>query len=408
MQHASFFSGIGGFDLAFDNAGFETVFQSEIDRFCSAVLKQHWPNSPLLGNISLIDPQAIPAADVWTAGFPCQDVSLARGNHLRPGFEGKNSSLFFEFFKLVRLRLPKVVILENVLGLLSSNQGNDFAAILSKFSNAGYGVAWRVLNTRYFGAPQSRQRVFVCAVLGEPKTAADILFDDVSKEREDPRAAFREVHRCDLTGAYVPRISFCVAATSGRHTGNDWSRTYIAYENSARRPTPEETERLQGFPRNWTVPISSSRPDVRSYDSDRYKALGNAVSVPVAQWLAKRVWSRVGKRAKAQASYDVSESDLHNRALGSQIRVRRLALEAGGKWSTAGITRGKKALEFSAPDSPTRTDKSRFVDLLSREEDLSQYFISANAAQGMLRRADGLNRRFFEPLDRALRNLAQT
>lgn len=410
LRHASFFSGIGGFDLGFDHAGFRTTSQSEVDRYCLSVLQRHWPSVTRLGDIATLDGASIPVADVWTAGFPCQDVSLARGNHLRPGFDGRNSSLFFEFFDLVQQCEPRIVVLENVLGLLSSNSGDDFAVVLSRFTNAGYGVAWRVLNTRYFGAPQSRQRVFVVAVRENVGAAARIVFDERPEETEDPRTAFREVHCCDVSGAYVPRISFCVAATSGRHTGNDWSRTYVAYDDRVRRPTPGETEALQGFPALWTIPGEDYRGRFLNFDSERYRALGNAVSVPVAEWLGHRVRMELARRTAAPGDgMRLPDQTMVENWSANPGRVRKRDLSEGslGKWGSGGLTNGRKvALDFAAADQPSEGVQSKFVDLLSRDEELAPYFISANAAQGMLRRADGLGRRFFEPLDRALRRLA--
>ncbi len=86
----------------------------------------------------------------------------------------------------------------------------------------------------------------------------------------------------------IPKLAFCLAATSGRHTGTDWSRTYIPYKSKVRRLTPEECERLQGFPTGWTIPdgLFASDDDI---DGLRYKALGNAVSVPVAEWIGERI-----------------------------------------------------------------------------------------------------------------------
>ena len=111
------------------------------------------------------------------------------------------------------------------------------------------------------------------------------------------------MERAEETGAegsdespVVPKLAFCLAATSGRHTGTDWSRTYVAYKDSARRLTPEECEGLQGFPPGWTIPynVKGSEEDL---DSLRYKALGNAVSVPVAEWLGNRLAESVTRQS---------------------------------------------------------------------------------------------------------------
>src|SRR5688572_1934268 len=114
----SFFAGIGGFELAFERHGFSPAFNCENDPFCESVLERHWPDIPHAGDIRKPDIQ-IPDAALWTAGFPCQDVSLAKVPHGREGFRGTKSSLFFTFHDRLRDHHPEVVLLENVAGLLN-------------------------------------------------------------------------------------------------------------------------------------------------------------------------------------------------------------------------------------------------------------------------------------------------
>ena len=235
----SLFAGIGGFDRAFELAGANVLMQCELDKFCQSVLKRHWPSTKLESDIRKLTPSEMPDADIWTAGFPCQDVSLARGNHGRNGLKGAHTSLFFRLMELVEVKKPKVILLENVVGLLNSHKGCDFAIILNELTSRGYGVAWRVLNARYFGAPQSRSRVFICAWLGDCGKAAASLFETLPGERPgSERKGFITPYKDQRTGAIVPEVAYCVAATSGRHTGNDWSRSYISYADAVRRPTP--------------------------------------------------------------------------------------------------------------------------------------------------------------------------
>lgn len=113
LRVASFFSGIGGFDLGFEMAGMAVVMQCEIDPFCRKVLKKHWPDVPLYGDIAEIKSEEIPDVDVYVAGFPCQDLSLANQGK-RKGLEGKRSGLFHEFIRLVEARQPRWIVLEKV------------------------------------------------------------------------------------------------------------------------------------------------------------------------------------------------------------------------------------------------------------------------------------------------------
>lgn len=302
MRVASFFAGIGGFDLGFERQGHEVVFQCEIDPFCNKVLDRQWPQAARSGDIREIQhASAIPRAEVWTGGFPCQDVSLARGSK-REGLRGKNTGLFFEFARLVGEALPPIVILENVPGLLSSHGGRDFAVILQTLGALGYAVGWRVLNSKYFGIPQSRSRLYIVGYHRNPVGAGSILFESECSDRgfatsgsarANAVSPFKESVGNPLTGPIVQRLAYCLAATSGRHTGTDWSRTYVSYPNAVRRLTPEEAERLQGFPTGWTEPVWLPEDQREKLDSARYAALGNAVSVPVAEWLGARLAASV-------------------------------------------------------------------------------------------------------------------
>lgn len=304
LSLASFFAGIGGFDLGFHQAGIETVYQCEIDPFCLQVLSHHWPKVRRDHDIKEVKLSEVPQADIWSAGFPCQDVSLARARE-RAGLKGARSGLFYQFAELLGGALPETVVLENVPGLLSSHEGRDFGIVIHTLAELGYGVAWRVLNSKNFGVPQSRQRVYIVGCRDNPERAASILFEPErgaghletgGKSATKTISPFME--RASKVsseggsgttdnGLVVPKLSFCLSATTGRHTGTDWSRTYVAYEDSARRLTPAECEGLQGFPDTWTLPRGWNE-DATS-DSVRYHALGNAVSVPVIAWLAERI-----------------------------------------------------------------------------------------------------------------------
>ena len=183
FKAASLFSGIGGFDLGFEKAGFEITFQCEINDFCRNILQEHWPNIPCHENIKELHATDIPRSDVWAGGFPCQDVSLARMGH-RPGLKGKRSGLFYDFARLIGEARPGVVLLENVAGLLSSHGGNDFAIVIQTLAQLGYTVGWRVLNSKYFGVPQSRQRVYIVGCYRDIHGPGEILFEPECRPRD--------------------------------------------------------------------------------------------------------------------------------------------------------------------------------------------------------------------------------
>ena len=410
----SVFSGGGGFDLGFERAGIEPAFQIEIDRFCNRVLKARWPEVERHGDIQAIDPAGLRAVDALFGGFPCQDVSVAgRG----AGLAGERSGLFFEFIRLAAALRPRWVVLENVPGLLSSNEGADMATVLGELADLGYGWAYRVLDAQYFGVPQRRRRVFIVGCLGDGRAAAQVLFEseggggdppEGGEEGERPAYALTsrssgrrletelkahsgadgwipnaeeaadgylvaEGHDAseDGTGRGVPLVipiqypdqqrlpgsampngsglgkegdpSFTLetrnrqgvayrkrtmthgaeaqdeqweeaevatvldatgrattlAATlaaknepaNSAATREEMGNTMAALTGIVRRLTPLEAERLQGFPDGWTC-LCEARGDSMTCtcpDSPRYKLLGNAVCVIVAEWIGQRL-----------------------------------------------------------------------------------------------------------------------
>lgn len=299
---ASFFAGIGGFDLGFERAGMETVWQCEKKPFCLDILEQHWPCVARVADIKEVKPYDIPTAAVWAGGFPCQDVSLARMGP-RSGLRGKQSGLFYDFAQLIAARRPPLVILENVAALLSSHDGRDFAIVVRTLAELGYGVAWRVLDSRYFGVPQSRTRVFIVGSLGGAASAGSVLLEPECGDRDSEKGGSDgeksvspfAISVGDPERGFVKKLAHCLYAESARHTGTDWSRNYVSYpDGRVRRLTPLETERLQGFPDNWTMPKEPIE-NVNTLDSARYHACGNAVSVPVAEWLGRRVVANLGE-----------------------------------------------------------------------------------------------------------------
>lgn len=216
----SFFAGIGGFDVAFEQHGFSTTLLCEINPFCNQILSRHWPNVQKAGDINAITIDEIPNAEVWCGGFPCQDISVARGASARLGLKGKRSGLFFRFAELIETKMPEIVIIENVAGLFTSNKGRDFGVILQTLSSLGYGVAWRLLNSRYFGVPQSRTRVYLCCWRSNPAKALSVMFDkEGAKKPQNERTDFITEDSKPNEYPKVPKVAYCLAASSGRPVG---------------------------------------------------------------------------------------------------------------------------------------------------------------------------------------------
>ena len=163
MNMLSLFSGIGGIDLAAQWAGMETVAFVEIDPFCRAVLKKHWPDVAQFEDICDVTAESLSGLgriDLIVGGFPCQDVSLAGA---RAGLDGHRSTLWFEFARLIREIKPRWVLGENVPGLLSANSGEFMSRILRDLAVLGYDAAWGVWGAGDVGAGHKRERVFIVA-----------------------------------------------------------------------------------------------------------------------------------------------------------------------------------------------------------------------------------------------------
>ena len=368
VKVASLFCGVGGFEKGFLQAdpNTEIVFSSEIDKYAKQIYTKNYGVEPY-GDITKINEADIPRHDILCGGFPCQDVSLSGK---RVGICGARSKLFFEIIRILHEQKPKLVFLENVEGLLSSNRGWDFATVILELEGAGYTCEWQILNSKNYGVPQNRKRVFIVGHLGGfggreiyPIETYDYQADDIQEQTTNCLTARYE--RGQSTGTYVvedkfdaqgvkkvagcltgggnsgglhsdmtyipchstlPRtsksgkggtgplyrndgISYCLDAANNiaidtRPQGDprftELSPTLqatgykeqikVSKNNTIRRLTPRECERLQGFPDNWTAEgIDSNGNIVEISDTQRYKCLGNAVTVPVIEFLANRI-----------------------------------------------------------------------------------------------------------------------
>lgn len=169
MKFVSLFAGVGGFDLGLERAGMSCVGQVEIDKHARKVLDEHWPNVPKHDDVRTAKEWAderglVGNVDVVCGGFPCQDLSVAGK---RAGLAGERSGLFHDALAFAKHVKAKIIILENVAGLLSSNKGRDFGTVLVELADAGYSnIEWRLLDSQFFGVPQRRRRIFIVASLG--------------------------------------------------------------------------------------------------------------------------------------------------------------------------------------------------------------------------------------------------
>ena len=295
----SLFAGVGGFDLAMQKNNIKVVAAVEIDKKAREVLEKQFPDTKLFSDVKGVSGEQLRSAGfisergIITGGFPCQDLSIAG---LRRGLAGERSGLFHEIIRLTDELQPRVLILENVPGLLSSQRGKDMGIVITALVERGYGVCWRVLDSQNFGVPQRRRRLFIVAILRDHRRPVEILLEPESRDgdlreiREKRQTVRVEATKCTATYSKSKRaqsieddetwLENAVVPTLNNFDVGDTRATTLILEESLRRLTPIEWERLQGFPDDWTIGQA---------DTTRFKQMGNAVTVNVVDWIIKRL-----------------------------------------------------------------------------------------------------------------------
>lgn len=288
LKVSSFFAGIGGFDLGFERVGMEIVFQCEKQKFARKVLKKHWPTVPLWGDILTLQPNDIPESDLWCGGFPCQDLSLANQGK-RKGLGGSRSGLFFKFAELISAKRPKWVIIENVPGLLNSNQGQDFKVLLETMDELRYGISWRIFDAKYFGTPQRRRRVFIVASY-QTILSAEVLFEPGATTVAARQGLGTEKVATERLRANPEAPNFYAiqhASIGRKHTAGPQAKGYRndgeTYTLDSRGNTDAICSTLHPFRVRGITGVSAG------LDGNRYRAIGNAVAVPIVEWIGKRI-----------------------------------------------------------------------------------------------------------------------
>ena len=274
------FAGVGGLDLGFEEHGHSIQFLSENDEFATKVLSARFPRTKLLGDITQL--RRIPKVDILTAGFPCQDISLAGTRH---GLLGERSGLVNEVFRLAKQAKPEFILIENVLNLLRLEKGAAMFSILSDLQNLGYNWAYRVIDSRGFGLPQRRLRVVILATNANLSAASLLFSDGVKAEVNDEMSKLRRNHNYGFYWTEGKRgVGWATDAVPTIKGGSGLGipsapAIFSGSRKIAGTISIGDAERLQGFPIGWT-----DVPEIGRI-GNRWKLIGNAVSVPLSSWL---------------------------------------------------------------------------------------------------------------------------
>ena len=292
--------------------GFACVYANEWDKYAAQIYRRHYGEIDER-DITTVDVSETPDHDLLTAGFPCQAFSVA-GKRL--GFEDTRGTLFFEIARILKSKRPGHFLLENVKGLLSHEEGKTFQTILGILSDLGYRCEWMVLNSKHFGVPQNRERVFVIGHLGGEcggkvfpvngthnqtlryyqgdvsgkgySSQQDRVYLEhglmatlPSTRTENKTNIAVNVQNGELK---IRQDESCLDANYFKGIDNHQARTGVLEGTRIRRLTPIECERLQGFPDGWTEGVS---------DTQRYKCLGNAVTTNVITAIGEKLLEHI-------------------------------------------------------------------------------------------------------------------
>ena len=307
LKVCSLFSGIGGIDIGFVQAGFEIVWANEFDKYAAKTYRYNFGSEYLIEkDIRKINPNDIPDFDVLVAGFPCQPFSkLGR----QKGFNDSRGNLFFDIARIVQIKKPQVIFLENVANLIEHDEGKTFLTIYNTLVPYGYTISYRVMDAiEYSNVPQYRTRIYIVAFLDYEKsdrfdfpekieldtklndklvrsikhddsyyyTDSSVYYEDLKRIVTDKSALYK-IYDSGVSGK-----AHCICPTLTANMGTYPDRVPIIRDNyGIRKITPYECLALQGFPKEYrfpNIPMASA-----------YKQCGNSVVVPVIRRIAEKI-----------------------------------------------------------------------------------------------------------------------
>jgi DNA (cytosine-5)-methyltransferase 1 len=272
IKFIDLFCGIGSFHYSFKPLGWECVMSCDIDNAVKETYKENYATTPL-GDITQIDPKNIEAFDILCAGFPCQPFSNC-GQH--KGFEDERGTLFFHIMKFVKHHKPKVIILENVQGLLTHDNGNTFKRIKTDIETDNYTVVHKLLKCSDYGLPQMRKRLFIIGVRNDTPliTRINHLLDLDEYKKETTLTAFLG-KKFEKNTAYTIRCGGKNSPIDDRH---NWDGYMV--DGKEYRLTIEDCLKLQGF---------DSKFKLRGNNKDQWKQLGNTIPTIFTELIGKQI-----------------------------------------------------------------------------------------------------------------------
>jgi DNA (cytosine-5)-methyltransferase 1 len=307
MRVISLFSGIGGIDLGFKQAGFDIVWANEFDKDAAITYRYNFGGEHLIEkDIRDVDAREIPDFDVLVAGFPCQPFSIMGR---KKGFKDPRGNLFFEIARVLKEKKPPIVFLENVANLLEHDNGKTFLVIHKTLAELGYFLRYKVLDAKEYGnVPQRRRRIYIVAFLDEnlcerfryPEqiqrsvelndlidrsvmadnkyyyTESSFYFEDLQRIVRDKRA----IYKIEDPGVLEQKYYVCPTLTANMGTYHD-RVPVIKDDFGIRKITPRECLSLQGFPNEFNFSGISL--------NSAYKQVGNSVCVPVIKKIAEQI-----------------------------------------------------------------------------------------------------------------------
>ena len=314
MKVAGFFTGVGGIELGFEQAGFDIVWSNEIDKKASDTFKANHSSKIIIDDIHNLKSKDIPDIDVIVGGFPCQAFSIAG---YQKGFEDERGEVFFQLAKIISEKLPRIIFIENVKNLLSHDNGNTYKVIKETLESFGYELKTRVFNASEYGdIPQNRERIYIIGFLNkedafnfksiEPiplnKKISDIINYNLKveekyyytkekcpfyKKLKESVVKKNTIYQWRRVYVRENKSNVCPTLTANMGTGGH-NVPLILTKYGIRKLTPKECFMFQGFPENYVIPKNIAQCHL-------YKQAGNSVVVPVIYRLAKEIINSINR-----------------------------------------------------------------------------------------------------------------